>query len=348
MKKKKLNICVLTSNNILIQRSGIGVAIRQQISILNQLNFKNPDISVNKVPLRRADIVHINTVFPDSVLKALYAKLYGCRIIYFGHSTKEDWKNSFKGSNLSAPFIKLWFMFCYQLGDVIITPTAYSKKILKEYGIRKPIFAVSNGIDTEYWKREKYTEYERKEYWKQYGISSERKIIMSVGHYMERKGFPEFCNLARKNPDIDFIWFGFTAPDMRSECIKRALQNIPGNLYLPGFIGGEKLKKAYTFSDLFLFLSHEETEGIVVSEALAMETPMIVRDIPVYESWLKNNVNTYMFRSGKELKELIPFVLSHDNSRITSNARKSACLKDFNHIGEKYLKVYEKMKLIRR
>ena len=346
MKKKKLNIRVLESKNELVLRSGIGVAIHQQISILNQLKCTNPDISVNKVPLRKADIVHINTVFPDSVLMALYAKLHGCRIIYFGHSTKEDWRNSFKGSNLTAPFIKLWFMFCYQLGDVIITPSAYSKKILKEYGIRKPVFAVSNGIDTDYWKRGEFTETGRKEYWKHFRISSDRKIIMSVGHYMERKGFPEFCNLARKNPDIDFIWFGFTAPDMRSECIKRALENIPGNLYLPGFISGDELKKAYAYSDLFLFLSHEETEGIVVSEAMAMETPMIVRDIPVYEGWLKKDVNTYMFRTGKELKELIPFVLSHDNSKITANARKSACMKDYDHIGEKYLKVYEKMKHI--
>ena len=214
MKKKKLNIRVLESKNELVLRSGIGVAIHQQISILNQLKCTNPDISVNKVPLRKADIVHINTVFPDSVLMALYAKLHGCRIIYFGHSTKEDWRNSFKGSNLTAPFIKLWFMFCYQLGDVIITPSAYSKKILKEYGIRKPVFAVSNGIDTDYWKRGEFTETDRKEYWKHFRISSDRKIIMSVGHYMERKGFPEFCNLARKNPDIDFIWFGFTSAEL--------------------------------------------------------------------------------------------------------------------------------------
>ena len=345
MKKNKTDVCVLTCDDELISRSGVGVAIRQQINILSLLKDSHPEISVNRTPLIKSDIVHLNTVYPDSVLTALYAKLHGCRIIYFGHSTKEDWRNSFAGSNFTAPFFKFWIMFCYQLGDVIITPTPYSKKLLKGYGIKKPVVAISNGIDTEYWKRFDFTESDREEYWKQFGISSEKKIIMSVGHYMERKGFTEFCNLARKHPDMNFIWFGYTTPGSRSESIKRALENIPENMYLPGYIAGDELKKAYAYSDLFLFLSHEETEGIVVLEAMAMETPMIVRDIPVYESWLKNNVNTYMFRTGKALKELIPFVLSHDNSRITANARKSACLKDFDHIGEKYLKVYEKMKL---
>lgn len=34
------------------------------------------------------------------------------------------------------------------------------------------------------------------------------------------------------------------------------------------------------------FFSYEETEGIVVLEALSCEIPVIVRDIPVYEGWL--------------------------------------------------------------
>lgn len=42
---------------------------------------------------------------------------------------------------------------------------------------------------------------------------------------------------------------------------------------------------------LFCFMSHEETEGIVVLEALACCIPVLVRDIPVYEDWLADGKN---------------------------------------------------------
>ena len=35
-------------------------------------------------------------------------------------------------------------------------------------------------------------------------------------------------------------------------------------------------------------MTHEETEGIVVLEALATETPIVIRDIPVYYEWLEH------------------------------------------------------------
>ena len=39
---------------------------------------------------------------------------------------------------------------------------------------------------------------------------------------------------------------------------------------------------AYSGSDLFFFPTLEETEGIVMLEAMAMETPVLTRYIPVY------------------------------------------------------------------
>ncbi|MFN3527633.1 MAG: glycosyltransferase, partial [Candidatus Altarchaeaceae archaeon] len=35
----------------------------------------------------------------------------------------------------------------YNLMDFVITPSEYTKNLLKSYGVKKPIFAISNGID---------------------------------------------------------------------------------------------------------------------------------------------------------------------------------------------------------
>ncbi len=52
-------------------------------------------------------------------------------------------------------------------------------------------------------------------------------------------------------------------------------------------------RQRYSGSDLFLFPSYEETEGIVVLEALAMKIPLLLRDIPVYNGWLEKGRDVY-------------------------------------------------------
>ena len=341
-----MNVYVSKNNFKLLEKSGVGRAIKHQICIHNQLEQKDLKIRVNKKSWDHSDVIHINSVFPNDVLLALNARLHGIKVIYHGHSTKEDFMNSFRGSNFFAPFFKIWIMFCYSLGDTIVTPTEYSRKILKSYGIKKPIVAISNGIDTEFWKRsETIHKSERNAFLKKYGISADRKVIMSVGHFMKRKGLPEFIAFARKNPDLSFLWFGQTDASLLPGEIKAALKKAPKNLIFAGHVSSEELRKAYQYCNLFLFLSHEETEGIVVLEAMACKTPMIVRNIPVYKGWLNNKENTYMFNHEKELDSLIPFVLSNDTSSITEIAYKTVSKRDFTHIGRKYLLLYKKMGL---
>ena len=339
MNDKKIKVCVFMGSFKLIKKSGVGKAIEHQIAVL-----KNAGFSVNEVPLRNCDIVHINFILPDSVFNALHARKLGVKVIFYGHSTMEDFKDSFAGSNFFAPLFKRWIKFCYNLGDIIITPSEYSKKILEGYGLKKEIFALSNGIDTDFWKKDSnHLEASKEEFIKKYNIPEGRKIIMSVGHFMRRKGIEEFILLAKNNPDKTFIWFGHTDAVLVPSEIKKKIKNASSNLIFAGYVDSESLKKAYECSDLFLFLSHEETEGIVVLEALSCEIPTIVRDIPVYEGWLSNNENVYKFKEKKQLDELLSIVLSRDNSAVLKKGRLTAESRNFSNIEKELVKIYNRL-----
>ena len=97
---------------------------------------------------QKADAVHINTVLPDAPFAALLARLRGEPVVYYGHSTEQDFRNSFVGSNALAPLFGRWLRFCYNRGDIVLTPTPYAKSILDTYGLRAPVRALSNGVDT--------------------------------------------------------------------------------------------------------------------------------------------------------------------------------------------------------
>lgn len=339
MSNTQLKVCVYTGGLNLIKKSGVGKAIYHQTDVL-----KMQGISVNEFPLKDCDIIHINSIFPNSVFTAKKAKRHGVKVVYYGHSTMEDFRNSFVGSNLLAPAFKKWITRCYRLGDVIITPTPYSKSILEGYGSLKNIYALSNGIDLSFWKKNtENSENSKKEFFEKYGIPAGNKVIMSVGHYMKRKGIQDFISLAKSNPDKTFIWFGHTDAVLVPCEIRRALKQKPSNLILAGYVDSEELRTAYSCCNLFLFLSYEETEGIVVLEAMACEIPMMVRDIPVYEGWLTDRENVYKFQKNEQLDELLNNVLSQDTSSVTENALKTAKERSFGEIGRKLANIYNSL-----
>ena len=48
-------------------------------------------------------------------------------------------------------------------------------------------------------------------------------MVISVGHYMQRKGILDFIALARKMPQVQFLWFGYTDPHLVPHNVKAAM-----------------------------------------------------------------------------------------------------------------------------
>ena len=73
------------------------------------------------------DVVHINTYGPRSLMLLHAAKRRGKKVIMHGHSTREDFENSFIGSNLLAPLLGNIWPTCIKRPITLITPSEYSK-----------------------------------------------------------------------------------------------------------------------------------------------------------------------------------------------------------------------------
>lgn len=329
-----MKVRIYAGSSRIVEKSGVGQAIHHQEEMLRRMGA-----AVTKKNERDADIVHINTVFPDSALAAVRAKRRGQFVICYGHSTMEDFRNSFRFSNRLAPLFLKWIRFLYSRGDLIITPTEYSRKLLESYGIRKPIVALSNGVDTDFFRPQPES---RRLFRKRYGLREEDRVVVTAGHFIERKGILEFIELARKLPDVRFFWFGTTSPKLITREVHEAMENKPENLEFPGFVSQAELRDAYCGSDLFCFMSREETEGIVVLEALASGVPVLVRDIPVYDGWLEHGKNVWKADSEDEFLRLTKGVLSGSLPDLTGAGRKTAEARSLETIGRNLLSIYQK------
>ncbi len=330
-----MKVQIYTGSMTLVAHSGVGQAILHQKKMLSEAGIATTDKWEKDGP------IHLNTVFPDAALTAILAHHRGRKVVYYGHSTMEDFKNSFVGSNLLAPLFKRWITFCYSLGDVVITPTDYSRGLLKSYGIKKPIYSLSNGIDTQFFSPSQKA---RLRFRSRYHLDENAKVIISVGHFIERKGLPEFVEMARRMPKCTFLWFGHTPLSMVPSAIRQAIETAPANCRFPGFVSQEELRDAYCGADLFAFLSSEETEGIVVLEALACGIPALLRDIPVYKGWLKDGENVYMAADEDSFVQKARGMLNGSLPSLTEAGIRTAQSRSMRATGEKLREIYRKEK----
>lgn len=274
-----MKVLLYLEGKTVLEKSGIGRAIHHQMEALDQAG-----IPYTTDLLGDYDVVHINTYGLRSLMLLHAAKRRGKKVIMHGHSTREDFQNSFVGSNLLAPFVGKYLAHMYQLADFIITPSEYSKKLIQSYGVTTPIMAVSNGIDLK-----KYGKDEKKEavFREHFGLKDNQPVVVCAGLYFRRKGIEDFVKVAERMPHVQFIWLGSIAKWMIPSYIRKIVDgDHPANVSFPGYFKGAVFQGAMSGASAFFFPSYEETEGIVVLEAFASHQHVVLRDIPVYEGWV--------------------------------------------------------------
>ena len=261
-------------------------------------------------------------------------------MVYHGHSTKEDFKNSFILSNQLAPIFKSWLIHSYNKGDLVLTPTEYSKNILESYKLKREIEVVSNGIDLDFWKSKAH---DRESFYEKYGLDKSKKSIISVGLPIKRKGIDDFIKLASDMPEYEFVWFGKLNQAVLPNEIKKAMENKTRNLHFPGYISSEELREAYSGSDLYVFLTREETEGIVLLEALATKADILIRDIEIFKKDFTNGVNIYKGEDYSDFKIKIKAILENDLPSLKEIGYEKAEKKSLINTGKRLVECYEKV-----
>lgn len=320
-----------------INKSGLGKAINHQMKALEDENI---EYTLN--PKDDYDILHINTWFLKSYFIAKHAKRKGKKIVYHAHSTEEDYKNGFIFAKQTSKLIKWWLIKCYKLGDVIITPTLYSKNLLLGYkGLEnKKIYAISNGVELDFFESNKsYGD----DFRRMYNYTKDDKVIVGIGLYIERKGIIDFVELAKRMPEYKFIWFGYSPLAAATHHVREAVNTKLDNLIFAGYVERSMIRAALNGCDLYIFPTFEETEGIPIIEAFACKTNAIIRDIPIFDGWLEDGKNVYKAKGIEEFEVKIKKFLNGELKSLTENAYEVVKEKDQRNIGKQLRTVYEEV-----
>ncbi|MEE1619191.1 glycosyltransferase [Brachybacterium sp. J153] len=320
-------------------QSGIGAAMRHQETVVRSLGHV-----VVTNPLRPFDVVHLNTPFPDTPLLARWARLWRRPVLVWAHSTEDDFRDSFPGSNALAPTFRRWIAHLYRQGDAVITPSDYSKALVSapKYGITRPIHVLSNGVDTTFFRPDPSARGRLRE---SLGLAPDAQVVISVGMQLVRKGILDWVEVARRLPEVTFVWYGRTDERLLTAEVERALATAPSNAIFPGYLRADQLREAYCGADAFCFLTKEETEGIVLWEALACGVPALVRGIELYRDRMPDGVLTHQVdgddpdfaaRAASRLEDLLAGRLTD----LTGAGRRAAEEVDLRQVAQRLRYIY--------
>ena len=130
------------------------------------------------------------------------------------------------------------------------------------------------------------------------------------------------------------------------KAVRRAIAASPRNLSFAGYIHQEELQDAYCGADVFAFLSLEETEGIVVLEALSCGIPIILRGIPVYREWLPEGDGIWKARDAAGFQQAVCEALARPFQVRSKTSRNIALSRRLEIVEQSLAMIYQKEFLV--
>jgi len=222
---------------------------------------------IGRIP--EVDIVHSHTPFQVGQLARYLARKKKIPLAYSFHTlfTKYVHYARFIPEPLSKMgMVSYLRSFCESTG-LIITPSEFSRRVLRSWKIKQPIEVVPSGVRMDLLANDRETRDKIRE---SYGIGSEEKVLLYVGRISEEKNLDflikAFKKIKQNGKEARLVLVG-GGPLVKKFSEEGAI--------LTGEVPYPEVLAHYSIGDIFVFSSLTETQGLVIAEAKAARLPVV-------------------------------------------------------------------------
>lgn len=186
---------------------------------------------------------------------------------------------------------------------------------------------------------------EKSQYKNKLCIDENKKMILSVGQIIPRKGFDilikAFSKLNETEYDL-YIVGGKATDDLNSIIEKYKLNNV----HFVEFANKEKLSEYYSAADLFVLPSRFDVWGLVINEALAYSLPIISSNKVGAALEILDEHNIFVTENVNELSRLIKDIFSDSKklNLIINENNKKAKEYTIDKMADVHYKIFEEIK----
>lgn len=260
------------------------------------VRLPSPFLLDEKVDLFEPDIVHSHHPYllGDAALRT--ARRRKLPLIFTHHTLYEEYTHYIARD---PEYIKRFAAFLSinyaDMCDRVVAPSVSIRDLIRERGATVPISVIATGVDTRF-----FSEGDGKSFREKHGIPEESFVIGYLGRLAPEKNMTYLATAAARSleqrSDARFLVVGEGPSE---QAIRQALTEagLQPRLILAGEVTGRALADAYHAMDIFAFASLTETQGMVLTEAMAAGVPVIALDAPGARDVVEDGVNGRLLES---------------------------------------------------
>ena len=231
--------------------------------------------SIRKILSLNFDIIHTHVPFFLEMAAIGWARKMGCPLVNTYHTHFELYIKHY------VKFLPLKIMLVYMMPilrrflnshDLILTPSSQMVEVLHSYLVKRRIEVLPTGIDLAKFRRHGGDDFRKK-----MGISKETRLLLFVGRIGQEKNIPFLFQVLKriipKYPDVLLLLAG-DGPSRKALWNMARRDGLGRYVRFIGYLTDE-LIPCYDAADIFVFSSLTETQGIVLTEAMATGTPVV-------------------------------------------------------------------------
>lgn len=272
------------------EKDVIRIPAVQKVSGIFSVQLPIPGILTEALGDFKPDIVHSHHPFLIGDTALRIASKYNVPLVFTHHTLYEQNVHYIPGQEKALQQFVIELATGYaNLADQVIAPSESVEQLMKSRGVESPIAVIPTGI----WVNQ-FSRGAGKSFRKKHEIPLDAFVVGHLGrlaieknlHFLSQAVF-EFLKI---NQDAYFlvVGSGLYEKTIREMAISHGVND---QLIVPGVLEGKDKIDAYHAMDVFAFASQSETQGLVLTEALASGVPIVAVDACGVREVVKDKIN---------------------------------------------------------
>jgi glycosyltransferase involved in cell wall biosynthesis len=289
------------------------------------------------------DLIHVHSPFMLGSLGARYSKKLGVPLVFTFHTLYEQYVHYVPfAQSLTKDMAQRISRNFSNRCDMVIVPTAVIGEYLRGIGVTATTSVVPTGI-----KVARFSKGDPDWLARRFKLPRGEKVLIFVGRLGQEKNIhfllESFRNVNREIPSTRLVLVG-TGPEEEELRKKADNYGIAEKVTFTGLVSPVDMVHCYAGSDIFVFPSVTETQGIVIAEAKAAGLPVVAIDAFGASEMVESGMDGYLTELKQEqFNQKIILLLKNQKmyKKMSVQARKNAEKLSTDNSTEKLVRCYE-------
>lgn len=293
--------------------------------------------------LRQMEIIHYHHLFMSVEMAHRYGQ---APIVYTNHTRYDLYTGAYTPlpqTTADTIMRQIWPEFT-DYCDVVITPSASVRDVMRAFGVRQPIEVIPNGIDlTPFWQPTRTLSRA------DFGVPADGLLLIYVGRLSEEKNIKELLAqfaLARELiPELHLLLVG-EGPLGEKVPAQAGRLGVGGAVRCAGAVPFAEVGSALAVADGFVTASTSEVHPLTVIEAMAAGLPVVAVSSPGIGDTVRHE-ETGLLTSRVEGLAAAMVSLMDNPERLRQmgvNARATSERYDIRHTVSRTLELYRRLR----